>query len=348
MKKLSVRRKGFYITAILLLIGLVSLEIFFRNRYGTVYMQKPVFQYDDTIGFKYRANYDLVTKTGRKIHINKYGFFGPDWNINKKEGTYRIAVVGACRVSGVTHIEDTNYYKFPALAENILIKKGYNVEILNFGIDGMSNSYNQYLSVDNEVRKFKPDLILYEFNEMPLIRKQMARDNYFDYQLEYVLGSPSSKSEAINWADKIHRYRFFEKVFDNCYLIKALCRNYVYRFHNNLSFYFDCIDKKKVRLYEGDVNTNFTIEESVQMLHELIKRLATDKSIFYLYTYGFHQGISDFCLRNNLPYKFIGDYHPTRDMIYAKDNHLNNLGQLYLSERVADLLIREFLTQSEQ
>lgn len=108
--------------------------------------------------------------------LNKYGYRDKDWQLEKPQNTYRIAVIGDSYVEAFqVEFEKT----FLSLTEHNLnqgFDKGYKVELMNFGHSGYTQSHELIL-LKNAVQKFSPDLVLLFFlpgNDINDISKETA------------------------------------------------------------------------------------------------------------------------------------------------------------------------------
>ena len=86
-------------------------------------------------------------------YVNKFGFIGKEIDIENKTGCRFIALGG----STTAGIESKNSY--PKILENLLNKKNYNCEVLNFGFSGKALNFLEKLLV-NEASKFNPNFVI--------------------------------------------------------------------------------------------------------------------------------------------------------------------------------------------
>ena len=89
-------------------------------------------------------------------YINSFGMFDKERNIDKKEGVFRIAIIGDSFINGI-HVGLSNRV-------NDLIEKqgGGILEVLNFGISSVGTVQELFI-YRNKVKKFKPDLVILGF-----------------------------------------------------------------------------------------------------------------------------------------------------------------------------------------
>jgi lysophospholipase L1-like esterase len=108
------------------------------------------------------------------LHLNNYGFFGPNWAEAKAPDTIRIVCLGASTTAN-TIADDESEYSYPALLQDTLTQNlreagsSKTVEVMNFGIGGRVSPellITFYLTIVH----MKPDyLVLYHgFNDLHL------------------------------------------------------------------------------------------------------------------------------------------------------------------------------------
>ncbi len=94
------------------------------------------------------------------VTINRWGYRGKDWEIEKPKGTIRIAVLGASLTFG-HGIENGDVFpvKLEELLNSTLAGTGKHYEVLNFGIGGYDIGHSLQV-LKQDVLKFSPDVIL--------------------------------------------------------------------------------------------------------------------------------------------------------------------------------------------
>jgi lysophospholipase L1-like esterase len=107
-----------------------------------------------------RVDYDKLTKEVFKVTINKYGFRGEDFVVEKAPGIIRIVNLGASSTFGY-HDRDNETY--PVYLEEILNERcgsQFEYEVINLGIPHLTSEaiYNLYL---NEAVKLNPDVVTF-------------------------------------------------------------------------------------------------------------------------------------------------------------------------------------------
>lgn len=99
----------------------------------------------------------LWTEEGRGwIHINSLGQRDRERTLEKAPGTYRILVYGDSMTEAVqVDLEQT----FPYLLEESLRKSGYQIEVLNMGVNGYS-PIQEVLLLKREGKKYHADMVV--------------------------------------------------------------------------------------------------------------------------------------------------------------------------------------------
>lgn len=121
-------------------------------------------------------------------HINSFGFRGGEWNLQKSEGTVRIAVQGSSMTYG-SSVEFSNIYS--TLLEKALREAGVQAEVYNFAVQGytLEQSVRNY---EKNIVNFKPDYLIQAFADQDVkpmeppstppagdLRPWLARTEYY-------------------------------------------------------------------------------------------------------------------------------------------------------------------------
>ena len=115
------------------------------------------------------------------IEINSDGLRGPETPLERRPGTYRIALIGDSFVAGFD-------VRFEATAGEVLARRltalrGSPVEVLNFGHGGYGTT-QELLTLQHEVWKYSPDLILVGVttgNDISDNYRPLKRSDYIPY-----------------------------------------------------------------------------------------------------------------------------------------------------------------------
>lgn len=125
--------------------------------------QLPAFlRPDPVVGTMHFSDYTVRQNSAcMKVttHFNHEGMNDIDHKIEKLEGVYRIAVIGDSYVEAMQFPLEQSFFK---VMEKNLQKKGYQVEVLAFGVGGFGTLQEYYLLRDYAL-KYKPDLVILSF-----------------------------------------------------------------------------------------------------------------------------------------------------------------------------------------
>ena len=123
---------------------------------------------------EYVPNQDLA-----KIHINNFGYRGPDITLEKPDNTYRIFVIGGSTVVGGASGEDAT---IPAFLQQKFdnIDLGVEIEVINAGVAGLY-SFGEYFFTKTKLPNFEPDLIIVYDGWNDSINR-----HYYEPTMEYI------------------------------------------------------------------------------------------------------------------------------------------------------------------
>ncbi len=93
---------------------------------------------------------------GTQISINRYGFRGRDYSLEKPKDVYRIVVLGDSITFGNNLPADQNY---PAVLEKNFLKSNRPVEVLNLGLGGY-DTLQEVATLEDIGLQFSPDLVI--------------------------------------------------------------------------------------------------------------------------------------------------------------------------------------------
>ena len=92
------------------------------------------------------------------ININSHGFRGPEFEVQKPEGTYRVFVIGGSSTFGLGTADNAT---IPAHLERMYLETDlpFRVEVINAGITG-AQSYIEHMLVKDRILGMDPDLLI--------------------------------------------------------------------------------------------------------------------------------------------------------------------------------------------
>ncbi|MCF8367429.1 MAG: SGNH/GDSL hydrolase family protein [Bacteroidales bacterium] len=145
------------------IITLGIIEIYFRL--AEIAMVSTT-DYDPEIGRTKRGglNYTFFNEGFSIGRFSDYGYLGPTYPPEKKNGIKRIALIGDSFVEGY-QVFDRNHFR--AIMEEELNKDHDSVEVLNFGRSGFDFA-DMYIYYERFVKKFDPDISIFFLNKNDL------------------------------------------------------------------------------------------------------------------------------------------------------------------------------------
>ena len=133
------------------------------------------YQADSQCGYRFRPS-----QTGYELSslatINRWGFRGSDWQVDRAPEVVRIALLGDSMVFGPGVNDDETFGALLERRLNAQATAGRRYEVLNFGVPGYDTGHELQV-LKHYAIKFKPDLVLLNFYLNDLI---VAR-NYARY-----------------------------------------------------------------------------------------------------------------------------------------------------------------------
>lgn len=178
------------------LVVLFVAEVLFRIRHfqtlsnarmGFLMVSRPLYRFDEQIGFRYVPNQNLtlhwmneegIPIRSNRIRVNNFGHISSrNDTLAKKKGEFRIAVLGdsltAC-IHNDTPWTDALQLLLERDQRFLKSVSASSVSVLNFGMDGVG--VEQFPKVlEHEVLQFQPDLILVNFITADIYRRFVWR-----------------------------------------------------------------------------------------------------------------------------------------------------------------------------
>ena len=313
----------------------IASEIFFRCFYTEQLRTRSyplVYQPDEWVGYRYIPNVEgriCIPSICKNFKINNQGFYGYDFDVKKEDSTFRIVVIGASNATGIWMEGDTSYsMKLQELFRN----QGYNVEVINFAIDGRFRDVYKVRMAQSEVIKYEPDLVLLD-TQMPFIYGAFRRDIYNGYVMIYNGESSYSKKWCMDKIDYINDHPFLSNIYTISYSIRAICRYYSNNYQSNyaaiLKFY---IEK---RIQSPDIQfLPYSVKRSIEMLQSLQDSLNNKNCDLLLFKYAPNQYYSFIAKKYGLASMELNvpttpQFTHTHDGHFNQDGHIEIARQLY-------------------
>jgi len=349
-------------SAILVILLIIVSEISFRIFF-------PFCEIPDKVYYRrYRPNCSFWRKTkefNNKYSYNTYGLRNPAIKLNKEEGIKRILVLGDSFTEGWGVDEEET---FSRILERKLNKDTPKFEVINGGIVGYSPLI-EYLFLKKEGLKFKPDLIILNFNNTDF---EEERDFYklsYEREGEIVAVSPykGKKSflpeEIKNFLD-VNSYFFY---FLNNKLPRAIFKLKTFLFQMMGK---KIIKNKKPRFdYLQDYTKSwFLLEKSLLLIKDLLEKEKIPFLLVYQplghqthgkewdkgrQFYGLEEGevyqdeveeiFKKFCQKHKISCLNLLDFFRNSNdfpLYYSYDGHWTNKGHRLAAEVIYNFLIK--------
>lgn len=314
-----------------MLIAEIILRMFWSKELYIRTYRDDIFQDDSVLFYTYKP--DKEVKVGSTtVHMNKQGYIGQDIT-PKSPDTFRIAMIGACEVAGSVH--QPEYYSYVPLLQDLYFRQGDKVEILNCGIDGDQRTLEHYRSVEYKVADFQPDIIFLQYG-LPFYTQYARRVNYRNYKLSYPLNDPEALAYTKQMVDNLYRHEWWIKLICHSYIIRGCLNLYRHRIDDTFTLYIWLYQDRNLSLgkFKGK---QYSMEESVKMVHELKDRLQEKNISLFLFQFGNDKDIIAQAKENKLPLLTL-DTQFSEDDFFYKDGHWNKNGCQKIAARFYKLL----------
>jgi hypothetical protein len=125
MKKLAL-----ILAAVITLLGIAAVELYLESRgWG----HPPLYVYDPVTGYALKPSQDLTRTHGCRVVINSLGMRTHETTLSKRDGVFRVLVLGDSVPYGGSYIDQDE--TFCSVAERILNAGGPKYEVLNAGVN---------------------------------------------------------------------------------------------------------------------------------------------------------------------------------------------------------------------
>ena len=210
------------LTVFTIVITLTGIEAGLRLYYfkslatPTFYYLNTLFDAHPTYGWKYRPNLDINFQNldyAVVLTTNSKGYRDIEHNYPKNPGVFRIVVLGDSFMDAYqVDFEDS----LPRLLKKKLAHK--NVEVINLGVRAYG-TVQEFLLLENEGLKYKPDLVLLAFfplndicdNSRELNRLQWGEDSWRCFARPYAKLDFTNGSGSCEFPDFKRTEAYFEK-----------------------------------------------------------------------------------------------------------------------------------------
>lgn len=146
---------------------------------------------DPVIGWRYKPDSEgkkITRAFTNNYDINSKGFNWTEFK-EKKEGVFRIMFLGYSDECGIETNGLNNYIK---ILQEKNIENNNKIEIINRSVNGRGKSFLNLKFLEEEVLKYKPDLVLMKF-DFPVKHNPTYRTSYRGYVINHRKYSKSLK-----------------------------------------------------------------------------------------------------------------------------------------------------------
>jgi hypothetical protein len=337
------RKRTLLIITAIIVVAELGLRIFFEDRLRI--RQTPICYTPDSLtGYRYIPNSDGEIKwpgISHKFHINNQGFYGPDFNEKKKNGTYRICVIGSSFSNGVWTNGDSDYTMY--LQQLFVEDSLKNVEVINCAIDGGRRFLQEVNLVKYTAKKYKPDLILFNTTQDTKWRFY-SRENYRGYQLRYSPFSEKAKSISKAKIDELCSFKFtlIEKIYNSSYIIRYFFRGIHYDENKTSGIKYDLRSLlEKEDNTENHIAYYFLLQTFEGALTDLNSELHNMGIQLILLDFGYNEQMNLIAKTNQLNILSLQLNLNEYEMKY--DGHPTQEGHMAIADKLHKLLINNKL-----
>lgn len=335
-------KKPLVIIGVSLLTAVVLGEVFFRIAYYEqlkIRSYPSIYQPDKSLSYRYIPEKEAnicIPSISKSFVVNKNGYYGPSFELQKTEGTFRIAIIGSSEASGIWLDTDTN---FSMKLQRHFIDNKYNVEVINFSVDGSFRDVFNTRLIKNEVIKYRPDLVLMNAF-MPFAFGHIERDVYKNYLIIYTAESENSKNRCKAKVDYITKHTGLIGLYNVSFIIRAACRYYMLNYENGRSENLKYFVENKFQA-EDVLFYSLSVKKSVAMLNEVRATLNARESTFLLFRYNNESFYRTTMASNNLSCLFL-DLPKDSTLRHEHNGHLNENGHAFVAQRLYEELLTIF------
>ncbi len=321
------------------------------NKLPLIYMP------DRTLGYRYIPNADgeiSVPSISKRVRINANGYYGPGFSLHKKEGVFRIAVVGSSNESGIW-MDGTRTFEMEL--QRLFREAGRKVEVLNCGMDGNARALANLRMITGDVLRYAPDLVLLNV-DIPIAMGVIQREMYRGYI--HAPGSSDTPEERMDQTRReIHAYiddledMAVTRIYDVSFVVRAVHR-LLRRMpgssggsmleHDNLLRSLERYKTKRVRLLYslGMLSVEDSIKR-IQRTQEAVEQSGGELVLFWYWDEAQMElhatGLEEQLRSADVPYILLR-MPRDRALVHEHDGHYSERGHAVIAERLFNELQR--------
>jgi len=334
-------KRIFSYLAIGLFVSFIFLEIFLRIFYAEKLKTRIyplIYKPDSSLGYRYIPNvHGEISIPGihKKFTINSNGFYGPDFDIQKKNGKYRIAIVGSSEASGIWLNGTDN--DFSTYLQNMLNKRNVNAEVINFSMDGKLRDLCNTKLIKEIVIQYKPDMVFLN-THIPFIECNFKRNIYKNYVMIYRGDNESSESWCKAKIDYIEDNKFPIFFYNNLYTVRLLCRYYMSNFNNKNEFNLHVFVNKRIQAPDMRY-IPYSVKSTLELLKNVQSDLQSNNGNLVLYSYTKFDTMFNYYVQQIGINPIFLNIPNDKSMSYSEDGHYNEKAQTIIAQRIFEKFI---------
>lgn len=269
---------------------------------------------------------------------NSHGYLGPDFTFEKRNGAFRIVVIGSSDATGLWLDDDEPY---PMLLQSLLRRRGVDGEVLNLSIDGIGRDYAKVLQAEEEALLYGPDLILLQIRfPFPFItptRKLYRGYSYFSgYSGMSAWERQRLRTTVQALIDAVESGRYV-KAYRASYLFRAISIRWIERGGGKSAQVAQLCSKKGLNLQVELHAPPESITDSVARVRLACDRINETGANLVLLHYGTKSSWAQDLTAAEIPAVYL-NLSNDRRLYHKYDGHLNRMGHQLVADRLMTAL----------
>jgi hypothetical protein len=366
-KKLSKIFKWIFLTLVMLFF---ATEIVLRLTSETTLRRWSDFKYqpDTLLGYRYLPNskgtFCNIAYTN-DYHFNSLGFPGDEFSPVKKQGIYRIIVVGASDDVGFNTNGPNNYVN---LINSYFRTNNIGAEVINCSIDGSGKELQKLKFILGECIDYQPKLVLFA-GIFPFEERFRYRTTYKNIRIEYEYQDINIDSVKKLIDEEIDNKCFKIQLYDYSYLFRYICKyyfdnkksddywmpeilnNYLKKNEKVLMGYarskiFWSVPKPHEKKKPKRETVKYSLEESLKLLSDLKTELSKREVKFvFLRKQQLSEDLKHSFYNNDVPLISLDIIYKDNYNFAELDGHSSQEGHKAIAQKLYKVLIDDIIPQ---
>jgi lysophospholipase L1-like esterase len=336
-RKARVKRLPRVVLVGLLVATVVAFEVFLRIAASDklrIRAYPLIYAPDELLGYRYLPDTEgeiCVPSICKTFRINKNGFYGPDFEWEKEEGVFRIAVFGSSVASGIWLDGEEN---FSMKLQKRFDSAGLKVEIINFAVDGSSRGEQRINRVRKWAAAYSPDLVLLRIS-LPINSNHSKRSVYKGYVASYSDDPPGQLEYRKEIIDQLESQWLFPAAYNLSYIVRGVSRYYINHFEGGSAEILRTFVEK---VNDMDVTiATYSEDISIAALRALRAELAATRSELLIFSYTDAEKFREIAEAGRISYLQLA-IPEDPSLTHDDDGHYNEIAQELIAERLFEAL----------